>query len=411
MKFLKNYKFSLILLVSMILGSILGIIMGDKAKIFSPIADLFLNLLYCIVVPMIFVSLVSSIANMSDLKKLRKVLGVMMVVFVVTEIIATVYMIVVCIFIDPAKGAHISMGNTTVDMSSKANILSMFTVNDFSLLWSRKNIMALIVFSLLFGVSTVAVGEQGKSVVKFFNSLTEVIMKMVNYIMYLAPIGLGAFFATLMGDYGKEIVGPLSKTLLLFFVASIVYFILSNTIFAFIGGGRKGLKVYWKNILPVTLTSLGTCSSAASIPSNLVACKKIGIPDDIKDITVPMGCNLHKDGACLTVVLKIAFVCSILDINFLSPKILITTILVSILSSTIIGAIPGGGYVGEILIVSLFGFPPATIPIMVLLGTITDAPATAINVTGDTGVAMIVSRLIEGRKWMFGRIKSEKITA
>lgn len=190
MKFLKNYKFSLILLVSMILGSILGIIMGDKAKIFSPIADLFLNLLYCIVVPMIFVSLVSSIANMSDLKKLRKVLGVMMVVFVVTEIIATVYMIVVCIFIDPAKGAHISMGNTTVDMSSKANILSMFTVNDFSLLWSRKNIMALIVFSLLFGVSTVAVGEQGKSVVKLFNSLTEVIMKMVNYIMYLAPIGL-----------------------------------------------------------------------------------------------------------------------------------------------------------------------------------------------------------------------------
>ena len=124
-----------------------------------------------------------------------------------------------------------------------------------------------------------------------------------------------------------------------------------------------------------------------------------------------MGCNLHKDGACLTVVLKIAFVCSILDINFLSPKILITTILVSILSSTIIGAIPGGGYVGEILIVSLFGFPPATIPIMVLLGTITDAPATAINVTGDTGVAMIVSRLIEGRKWMSGRIKSEKITA
>lgn len=411
MKFLKNYKFSLILLVSMILGSILGIIMGDKAKIFSPIADLFLNLLYCIVVPMIFISLVSSIANMSDLKKLRKVLGVMMVVFVVTEIIATVYMIVVCIFIDPAKGAHISMGSTTVDMSSKANILSMFTVNDFSLLWSRKNIMALIVFSLLFGVSTVAAGEQGKSVVKFFNSLTEVIMKMVNYIMYLAPIGLGAFFATLMGDYGKEIVGPLSKTLLLFFVASIVYFILSNTIFAFIGGGRKGLKVYWKNILPVTLTSLGTCSSAASIPSNLVACKKIGIPDDIKDITVPMGCNLHKDGACLTVVLKIAFVCSILDINFLSPKILITTILVSILSSTIIGAIPGGGYVGEILIVSLFGFPPATIPIMVLLGTITDAPATAINVTGDTSVAMIVSRLIEGRKWMSGRIKSEKITA
>lgn len=138
MKFLKNYKFSLILLLSMILGSILGIIMGDKAKIFTPIADLFLNLLYCVVVPMIFVSLVSSIANMSDLKKLKKVLSVMMIVFIATEIIATLYMIVVCIFIDPAKGAHISMGSTTIDMSNKTNVLSIFTVDDFSLLWSRK---------------------------------------------------------------------------------------------------------------------------------------------------------------------------------------------------------------------------------------------------------------------------------
>lgn len=399
MKFLKNYKFSFILLGGILIGSIVGLVMGQKAVVFKPIADVFLNLLYCIVVPMIFVSLVSSVANMRDLKKLRKVLRVMFLIFLATEIVATVYMIIICVFFDPAKGAQIAMESGAVDINSKANILSMFTVDDFSLLWSRKNIMALIIFSLIFGVATVATGEKGKPVVALFESLTNVIMKMVDYIMYLAPIGLGAFFATLMGDYGKQIAGPLSKALGLFFVAAIVYFAISNTVFAFIGDGKIGVKRFWKNIVPVTLTSLGTCSSAASIPSNLVACKNIGVPDDIKDITIPVGCNLHKDGACLTVILKIAFVCSILKIDFLDPKILITSILVSVLSSTIIGAIPGGGYVGEILIVSLFGFPPETIPIMVLLGTITDAPATAINVTGDAGVAMIISRIVEGKNW------------
>jgi Na+/H+-dicarboxylate symporter len=96
----------------------------------------------------------------------------------------------------------------------------------------------------------------------------------------------------------------------------------------------------------------------------------------VVDLTIPLGANLHKDGACLITILKISFLCSILGINFFEPRNLIMAIICSTLASMVMGAIPAGGYVGELFIISLFGFPPVTIPVMVLIGTITDAPAT-----------------------------------
>ncbi|MFL1671445.1 dicarboxylate/amino acid:cation symporter [Paenibacillus dendritiformis] len=399
MRILKNYKFSLILLGCMFIGSIAGAIMGEKAQIFSPIANLFLNLLFCCVVPLIFVSLVSAIANMESTKKLGKILGIMFSLFIFTGIIAAIYMLIVCVIFDPAKGTNIVM-NEAVDASSSMNFLGMFTVEDFPLLWSRQNLMALIVFSIICGLATVSAGEKAKPVVKLFEGATEVVIKIVSYVMYLAPIGLGAFFATLIGEYGSEIAGPLSRAIIIFLIASVGYYFISSMLFAYIGGGKKGVSLFWKNIIPSTLTSLGTCSSAAAIPSNFIAAKKIGVPDDIANITIPMGANLHKDGAVLIQILKIVFMCSIFNINILEPGNLITAIMVSVVASCVMGAIPGGGYVGEIFIVSAFGFPEVAIPIMVLIGTITDAPATAINATGDVGAAMVVSRVVEGKDWI-----------
>ena len=351
MNILRNYKFSFILIFGMLIGSIIGIIFGEKALVLQPIADIFLNLLYCCVVPMIFVSLVYSISNMENTNKLGKVLGIMIVIFLLAETIAAIYMLIITIIFNPAEGANIAMNETINNMTSNSNILAMFTVNDFPLLWSRQNLMALIVFAMLIGIATVKVGEAGKPVVKFFGSLTSIISKVVSYVMYIAPIGLGAFFATLVGQNGAALSGPLSRALIIYFIAAIVFYFASNTIFAYLAAGIKGVKLFWKYIIPPSLVSLGTCSSAATIPTNLIAGKNIGIPDDINDLTIPMGCNLHKSGATLITILKITFMCSMFNINILEPQNIITAILVSVLASSVMGAIPAGGYVGEIFIV------------------------------------------------------------
>lgn len=400
MNILKNYKFSFILILGMLVGSIIGVIFGEKATVLQPIADIFLNLLYCCVVPMIFVSLVYSISNMENTNKLGKVLGIMIVIFLLAETIAAIYMLIITIIFNPAEGANIAMNETINNMTSNSNILAMFTVNDFPLLWSRQNLMALIVFAMLIGIATVKVGEVGKPVVKFFGTLTSIISKVVSYVMYIAPIGLGAFFATLVGQNGAALSGPLSRALIIYFIAAVVFYFLSNTVFAYLAYGIKGVKLFWKYIIPPSLVSLGTCSSAATIPTNLIAGKNIGIPDDINDLTIPMGCNLHKSGATLITILKITFMCSMFNINILEPQNIITAILVSVLASSVMGAIPAGGYVGEIFIISAFNFPPESIPIMVLIGTITDAPATAINATNDVGAGMLLARIFKGKNWI-----------
>ena len=400
MNILKNYKFSFILILGMLVGSIIGVIFGEKATVLQPIADIFLNLLYCCVVPMIFVSLVYSISNMENTNKLGKVLGIMIVIFLLAETIAAIYMLIITIIFNPAEGANIAMNETINNMTSNSNILAMFTVNDFPLLWSRQNLMALIVFAMLIGIATVKVGEVGKPVVKFFDSLTSIISKVVSYVMYIAPIGLGAFFATLVGQNGAALSGPLSRALIIYFIAAVVFYFLSNTVFAYLAYGIKGVKLFWKYIIPPSLVSLGTCSSAATIPTNLIAGKNVGIPDDINDLTIPMGCNLHKSGATLITILKITFMCSMFNINILEPQNIITAILVSVLASSVMGAIPAGGYVGEIFIISAFNFPPESIPIMVLIGTITDAPATAINATNDVGAGMLLARIFKGKNWI-----------
>lgn len=403
--FIKNNRFSFILLGCMVVGCIVGAIWGPGATALTPIADLFLNLLYCCVVPMIFISLVSSISKMENLRKLGKVLGIMVVVVIATQVIASLYMAGICAAFDPAQGAQVDFSEEVGELASSSNFLAMFTVNDFSLLWSRKSLMALIVFSMLTGVALVSIGEKGKPVFAVFESAQELIMKLVSYVMYLAPIGLGAFFAVLIGEQGAALVGPLSRSIVIYMIAALFYYLVFHTIYVFIGGGALAVKRYWANILPLSLTALGTCSSAACIPLNLIATKKIGVSDDIADITIPLGTNLHKDGACLITILKIAFMCSVFGINFLEPRNLFTAVLVSVIASSVMGAIPAGGYVGEIFIISAFNFPPVSIPIMVLIGTITDAPATAINAAIHAPTAMIVSHFIEGKDWLKNRLQ------
>lgn len=404
-KILKAYKFSFIMLAGIFVGSILGLILGEKAQVLKPIGDLFLNLLFTVVVPIIFTSLVSAITSMGNLRRLGKTLGWMMGIFVIVGIVASVYMIIVLIFFDPSQGYVLQTSQVTQEFTRNTDFLAMLTVSDFPLLWSRNNLLALIVFTIIFSLCLIQLGEKAKPIIDIFSTLSDLFIKFVNIIMYLAPIGLGAFFASLMGEFGNDITGPLSRALIIYFVASIIFYFISNTTFAFIGGGAIGVKKFWKEIIPPSLTALGTCSSAATIPTNLIAAKKIGIPEDIANLTIPMGANLHKDGACLISILKIMFMCSVYNINFFTPSNIFLAIFIAVLAAIVMGAIPGGGFVAEIFIISLFGFPVEAIPIMVLIGIITDAPATMINATGDTGVAMILARIVDGKNWMVKTVK------
>ena len=152
--------------------------------------------------------------------------------------------------------------------------------------------------------------------------------------------------------------------------------------------------------LPATLTSISTCSSAASIPINIECAKKIGVPDDIAETTIPLGTSFHKDGSIIGSVFKIMFLVSLFNTQIIGVSSIAKIVLVSLMSTILIAAVPiGGGTISEMLIISMMGYPQEALPILTIIATIIDAPATMLNVVGDTASSMLVARVVDGKNW------------
>ena len=396
----KSYGSSILLLLAMLIGGIVGYYWGPGVSVLQPIADTFLNLLYVSVVPLIFCSLTSSIARMTDIAKLRRILTNFVLGLFITGIITSIFFIVPLIFIDPVGTSQIPMTQEVGEVSQSMNLLGMFTVDDFYKLFSRTNLMALIVFSLLFSFAIIKLGDKGRPVVRALELTTEIMIQMIGIFMKLAPIGLGSYFAILIGTNGAEMIGPMARTVGIYLAIFAVYFIFMQTFYGYVSYGVSGAKRWWKTGVTPTLTALASCSSAAALPANLKQGRDLGISKDISDLVIPLGATLHKNGALSAQILKIAFICSVMNIEFATWTNIGLTFIVGMICAIVVGGIPGGGYVAEIIIMSVFGFPQTALPMMVMIGTLTDAPATVMNVTGDTGLAMIIARVIEGKNWV-----------
>lgn len=399
------YKFSLVLIGAIILGSIVGIIMGPKAMMFKPLGDLFINAMFTIVVPLVLVTISSSIASMNDMKRLKNILKSLVIVFVSTGLVAALLIIVVVTFFPPAEGVNLHLQTTEAlkPFQTGDQIVSALTVKDFPELISRKNMLPLIIFSIIFGLCINMTGEKGKVVAKGLDALSEVFLKMINLLMYYAPIGLGAYFASLIGEYGKELLGSYARAMLIYYPLCIVYFFTAFPIYAYIAAGKEGVKSL-KHLLSPAITSLATQSSIATLPVNLDACEEIGVPKDIREIVLPIGATAHMDGTCISTILKISFLFGIFGIPFEGVGTYASALLLSLVGGVVMSGVPGGGLIGEMLIVTMYGFPPEAFPIIATIGYLVDPPATMINASGDTVAAMLVTRMVEGKDWMKAKI-------
>ena len=246
-------------------------------------------------------------------------------------------------------------------------------------------------------------GEKGKNVLDLLISANEVIQNVIKIIMYYAPIGLACYFAALIGSFGTSIAVGYLKTFIVYTIVALAFYFIFYTLYAFIAGGKIGVKAFWKNAVPSTLTSLATCSSAACIPVNVECAKKMGVPDDIAETTIPMGTSFHKDGSMIGSVFKIMFLVCLFGTAINTPAGVLQVLGVAILANLLITGVPiGGGTISEMLIITMMGFPVASLPILTMVATIIDAPATMLNVVGDTVSSMLVTRIVDGKDWIKG---------
>ena len=406
--FLKTYKSIIILLVAIIIGAIVGIVFKEKAAILSPFGDIFLNLMFIVIVPLIFLSITTSITKMKQPKRLGKIMITIIATFVVKSLVAVfvgVFTTYSFKLVTPEDGELIKStleDNVTSDEEEEEltilqRTVNTLTVNDFSELFSKSNIIALIVVSILVGIAINMTGQKAEPLLKVLNSAYEVVMKLIQIIMYYAPIGLGCYFASLVGTFGSTIAVGYLKTFVIYTVVAILFYVIVYSIYAFISGGKKGIIAFWKNIIPATITSIATCSSAASIPVNVEASKKIGVSSDIAETIIPLGTSFHKDGSIIGSVFKIMFLVCL----FGATPGIGQVIIVALIANLLVTAVPiGGGTISEMLILTMMGFPVAALPILTIIATIIDPPATMLNVVGDASSSMLVARVVDGKDWM-----------
>ena len=415
-KFLKNYKSIIILLAAIIIGAIVGIVFKERAAVLSPLGDIFLNFMFIIIVPLIFLSISTAIAKTKQPKRLGKIMITIIVLFVLTSIVAVFIGIAVTYpikLVDTEDGQMIRESLETQtesvepveDQTILERTVSAITVNDFYGLLSKDNIIAIIIFSILFGIAINMAGEKANKLVEVLESAYAVLLKLIQIIMYYAPIGLGCYFAALVGTFGGSIAVGYLKTFVLYTVVAILFYIIMYTIYAFIAGGKRGVVAFWKNIIPTTVTAAATCSSAASIPVNTEASEKIGVSPDIAETIIPLGTSFHKDGSIIGSVFKIMFLVCLFGTSAGIGQIII----VALIANLLITAVPiGGGTISEMMILTMMGYPVAALPILTMIASIIDVPATVLNVVGDTSTSMLAARIIDGKDWMDKNKKIEK---
>ncbi|RHB40279.1 dicarboxylate/amino acid:cation symporter [Enterocloster aldenensis] len=406
----KNYRFPIILLSGIAIGAVLGIVLGEKAKVLAPLGDIFLNLMFTIVVPMVFVSIASAVGNMVNMKRLGRIMGSLVTVFVVTGAIAGVLVLVVVNIFPPAAGTSIQFASAQMEeMSSVGDmIVGALTVDDFSGLMSRRNMLPIIVFAILSGFCVSACGGEESPVGKLLNNLNAIIMKIVSIIMMYAPIGLGAYFASLVGEFGPGLIGDYGHAMLVYYPMCLLYFFTAFPAYAYFAGGKAGVGRMFRHILNPAVTAFATQSSIAALPVNAEACDRIGVPKDIRDIVLPMGATMHMDGSVLSAIVKISFLFGIFNQPFTGVGTYAMAMAVAVLSAFVLSGAPGGGLVGEMLIVSLFGFPAEAFPLIATIGFLVDPAATCLNASGDTIASMMVTRMVEGKDWLNRQIKREE---
>lgn len=398
MSFLKNYGATLLLLLGLVAGGVVGALWSETAAALRPVGTLFLNLVFVLVVPLVFFSVARSMIVMRGSGVIGKVLGIALCVFLFMGLVSGVLSYGLMSIWNPFTALEGRGGTAAGFMGEGMNwgdaLVGAVSVNDFPLLFSREHLLPLIVFSALVGLAVAALGQKATVISQFIHEGEAVVMKMMGMVMKLAPIGIGCYFADTIGQLGSSIVGDYLEIFLVVCVACAVVYFIVNTLYAVFCKLPPGK--FWREMIAPSVTAVGTCSSAACMGVVMDSAKKLGVSEKISDGVVPLGTNLHKDGSVITSVAKVLFAIYFYGLMPESSAFGTAALVIglAILESIVVGAIPVGGMTGEILICAVLGLDPSFAATLLIIGTICDIPATLLNVSGNLVAPLLVHRLL-----------------
>ncbi|MCC5911270.1 MAG: dicarboxylate/amino acid:cation symporter [Clostridiaceae bacterium] len=394
------------ILAGLVLGIVTGIILYFVPEgifrdtvivdgLFLLVGQVFLRGIMMMVVPLVFISLVNGSASMGDIKKLGRI-GVRTVLFyLVTTAVAISIALGLASIVNPGLGLDLSNVVTSEPTINEGVplvevLIDMVPRNPVAAM-SSGNMLQIIVFAVFIGVGLSALGERTKGIVAIFDQLNELIMKMVGFVMLLAPYGVFALIARTFANEGFDVMIPLAKYMLTVIAALIIHAIVTY------GGMLKGFTGlspirFFKKFFPAFSVAFSTASSGATLPVTIETVEEqIGVSKNVASFTLPLGATINMDGTAIMQGVATIFIAQVYGIE-LGFSAILTVILTATLASIGTAGVPGVGLIMLSMVLQSVGLPVEGIALIMGIDRLLDMSRTAINITGDAVCSTIIAK-------------------
>ena len=371
------------ILIGMVFGAALGAFLGEQVEVIQPIGDLFIRVLVLAAVPLVFFNLLAGLTALSDVRIFGRLAGRIMSYYVITDLVAISLGIGAMAILRPGVGMQLSEqveGPVGAIPSVAEVLLGMVPTNVFQA-FSEGNVVQLVVISVLLGVATILIGgTAGQRLANAYQDLARLFRKLVDLILLIAPVGIGALMAVTVGRYGTQLIGPMTKFLLGVWTAQFVVFLGYMMLLRFFTSRGPGR--FLRDTGPLWATTAATTSSLASLSVGLEVAEKISLPRAVYSFTLPLGAQLNKDGTSVMLGAVLLFTAQAAGVEF-APAAFLTILLVGLLLSEGSGGIPGGGFVIALIYVQAFNLPIEVAAIVGGIYRLVDMGNTTVNIMGD----------------------------
>ena len=389
------------IIAATVLGAVVGLLMGESAKIFAPIGDLFMQLIKMVVVPMVFFSLVGGGASLGNSKSAGKIGIVTFIYYAVTTIASVVIGLLFGELFKPGAGMSLETFNAIAsnEFADKGalpgfwdTVIGFVPSNPFAAL-VEGNILQIIVFALFIGFSIAKFsGEKREFLLNVFNYMTEVLINIMTVIMYVAPIGVFALMADAVGTFGYDVLVKIT------YLVGIYILVLALVNFVMIGGSvalfakNVTFAQFFKSMYKVQLFAFSTASSMATLPLNMAHVQnELKVSKETTSFALPLGATINMNGNAAYYALAACFFAQMFGME------LTTAQYIAIIVTSTLGAVGQAGVPGPTLLVVAVlmaaNIPIVALPILFGVDRIFDMLRTAVNITGDAACATIVDGL------------------
>ncbi len=410
------------IIIGLALGLIYGIVAASNGwGVFTtnwvaPFGTIFMNLLKLIAVPLVLSSLITGVASLSDLKKLSRIGGKTIGIYVGTTAVAVTIGLISVNMLKPGDKVPDQMKEKLQqtyeeDASSRTGsaqkvkgrgplqpIVDIVPSNFFSSASSNRNMLQVVFVAIFVGIGLIQIPkDKGKPVLDFFEGLNEVVIKLVDFIMLMAPVGVFALIAQTINKVAGDNLAQVLELLgaLGYYMIAVILGLIVHAIITYTGLlkllTKMPLKTFFTGIAPAQLLAFSTSSSGATLPVTMECCEEeLGVSEEVSSFVLPLGATINMDGTALYQAVAAVFIAQTLGMD-LGIGAQLTIILTAVLASIGTAAVPGAGIIMLVIILEAVGVPTPGIALILGVDRILDMMRTVINVTGDASVAVIVA--------------------